>query len=147
MIIIIYQYLFVECLDFVCHLKKYNAKNTAGIYFRNTYAGFEGRRYITREDEIFNITTFQNTRVAAGSSSRYKYKVRSKMAVKPDLVYIQQIHETIETTPGGKIMDSGSVFLHFIKPSKHHSWGTLGPIATRYQLFSNITGQFVNLRS
>ena len=129
-------------MDFVCHLKKHDNHNTAGVYFLNTYAGFEDRKYTSREDEVFNLTTFQNSIVAAGSSERYKYKVRSKMAIIPEKVYIQQIHETIETAKGTTIKDSGGTFLHFIKPSKQNSWGTVGPICARYQLFNNRTDQF-----
>ena len=128
-------------MDFVCHLKKHDNPNTAGVYFLNTYAGFEDRKYTSRQDEVFNLTTFQNSIVAAGST--FKYKVRSKLAIIPENVHIQQIHETVETEKGTIVKDSGGTFLHFIKPSKQDSWGTVGPICARYQLFSNRTDQFI----
>ena len=123
---------------------KYNNK-TAGVYFLNTYAGFEERKYLSYADAKFDIRTFQDSIVAAGSSGKFKYEVRSKMAIMPENVYIQNIHKTIETRKGCNIIDSGSTFLHIITPFKKKggSWQSVGPICARYQLFSNLTGQFV----
>ena len=122
---------------------KYDDNKTAGVYFLNTYAGFEDRKYLSYADANFDIRTFQNSVVAAGGS--LKYEVRSKMAIMPENVYIQNIHNTIKTRKGLKIKDSGSTFLHFITPFKKKggSWQSVGPICARYQLFSNLTGQFM----
>ena len=85
-----------NALSFKEQLDKYSRKDIAALYFKNRWAGFEGRKYSTPQDEVYDMNSFYNELIVA--SPPLSYRDRSKLIINPDNIDLMGVHQVFSST-------------------------------------------------